>query len=348
MSTKNIKRTYDIGNGEIYIGKNKRYIGESKGDTSVKVEVEQTKLEAGFPKRILATAKVSEAGTISGSTPNMSLENLAMLVGGNVEIIDSGSHNVTDELLEFADKYTTFYLNNQKISDLVINNAPSTQQIEEFLADGTSGDSSGDFKLSFPITATTDIESIVVDGVSYQVKATGSAATENGALSVEVVVSAGATNGNLQFFEGDGTASANAKNVEGVVRAVYTPVPTPLTEGTDYNIDPSNGGIIPLNTENYEAGTPYYANYTWQTVSRQRIKVGGSADDVPEVQLVVKKKMANGKIREFTIWKAKVTNGMDYNMAESEFHEIPLEMEMIADTTKPEGEQLMIIDEYEG
>jgi len=346
MSTKNIKQEYDIGNADIFIGKNKRYIGASKGDTQIKLEAEQAKLEAGFPKRTLATAKAGETGTISGTTPNMSMENLAMLIGANVVAVESGSKNVLDEEIEFADKYTTLYLNNQKVSSVVVNNAPSTQQIEEFLAEGTSGDTSGDFTLTFPITATTDIDSIVVDGVSYAVAAVGSADTTNGGLSVEVVVTAGATNGDLQFFEGNG-ATADAINVEGVIRATYTPVPTPLTEGTDYNVDPSNGGIIPLDTENYSTDTAYYVNYTYETVARKRLKVGGSSDEAPAVQLTIRKKTAGGKIREFTIWKAKVTNGMDYNMAEGDFHELPIEMEMLADTTKPEGEQLMIIDEYE-
>ena len=346
MSTKNIKQEYDIGNADVFVGKSKRYIGASKGDTQVKLEVEQAKLEAGFPKRTLATAKAGETGTITGTTPNMSMENLALLIGANVVNIESGSESAVDEEIEFSDKYTTLYLNNQKVSSVVVNSAPSTQQIEEFSGSGTSGDTSGDFTLSYPITAVGDIDSVVVDGISYAVAAVGSAVTANGSLSVEAVTTAGATNGNLQFFEGNGT-TADAINVEGVIRATYTPVPTPLTEGTDYNIDASNGGIIPISTESYAVDTPYYVNYSYETVARKRLKIGGSAVEAPAVQLLIRKKTAGGKVRDFTIWKAKVTNGMDYNMAEGDFHELPIEMEMLADTSKPEGEQLMVIDEYE-
>lgn len=346
MGRKNIEQSFDIGNAEMYLGKQERYIGTSKGDTGIRIEVEQTKLEAGFPRRTLATAKSAEVGTISGSTPNVSMENLATLMGASVENVSSGNYNIIDEEIVFDNKTQTFYLAHDNVSNVVINNAPSSQQVEEYIASGTSGDTSGDFSLAYPITATSDITSVVVDGVSYAVAAVGSAATETDALSVEVVTAAGATNGDLQFFKGNGV-SADAINVEGVIRATYTPVPTPLTEGTDYNVDPSNGGIIPLDTENYTVDTPYFVNYTYTTVESKRIKFGGSATDTPEQQLKIVKKMANGKTRVFKIWKAKVTNGLDYNNAESDFHELPFEMEMLSDESKPEGEQLMVIEEYE-
>jgi len=248
-----------------------------------------------------------------------------------------------DEGFEFPDKTTTQYLNNADVESVVINNAPSSEQVEEYVSDGSKGSTAGDFSLNWPITATSDVASVVVDGVSYSVVGTGSADTSSGALSVEVDTSTG----DLQFFEGDG-AAANAIDVEGLIRITYTPVPTPLTEDTDYKVDPSNGGIIPIDTANYDTGTPYFVNYTYTYPTKKRINFGGSSDEAPAQEIFLKKKLANGKVREFTIWKAKVTNGMQYNMAEEDFHELPIEMEMLADTTKPAGSQLMRIDEYEG
>ena len=344
MGRKNIPQTFDIGNADVYFGTEQRYLGLSKGDTQIKVEIEQAKLEGGFPKRTFATAKSAEVATCTLATSNLSMENLAFALGTAVQVVASGDTNVVDELIEFADKTTTFYLAKPVVKSVVVNNAPSSQQTQEDIADGTSGNTSGDFTLTYPITALSDIQSIVVDGVSYAKVAVGSATTTQDVLSVEVVTAAGATNGNMQFFKGNGT-TADATDVEGLLSTVYTPVPTPLTVGTDYNVDPSNGGIIPKDTENYTVETDYFVNYTYTAATKTKIPFGGSATEVPSKYMKIVKKLANGKTRTYHAWKAKITNGLDLTQAESDFHELPLELEFISDDSKAEGEQLFLIEE---
>ncbi len=344
MSIDRKEKHTDIGNCDVYLGREKRKIGLLR-DVSLNAEIESKTLEHGFPSKVIDSRKISEKMTVKSTSSEISPYNLALLLGTKLIPVNEGTDNVTDEQLVFKDLNKTLYLLNKEVSSVVIKNAPSTQQIQEDFAYGNLGAVSGEFKLIWPIDNIADVSSVTVNGEIYTVKAVGSAAVESGVKSVEIVTTAGATNGNLQFFVGNGT-SADAVDIEGALRIIFTPAPASLVEDTDYKVDEYNGGLIPKPAGGIDVDSTYFISYTYKTYEAFKIPFGGSTEESPEHELLLVHKKKGGKKREFQFFRAKIKNTFDYQLKESDFHELPIEFEILADETRPEGEQMLEITDY--
>jgi hypothetical protein len=166
--------------------------------------------------------------------------------------------------------------------------------------DGTSGDTSGDFSLTTPVKAVADVTSVTVAGVAYTAIAVGAAAAGN---EVAVVITVGATNGDLQFFEG-----GIAANVTGAIVATYTPsfAIGDFTLNTDYTMDLLNGNVRFLDTDLVVGGQLLALSYTYaqaashtmspftqnsfvgSAIIRQATKLGINFEwEVPSVSIII-------------------------------------------------------------
>lgn len=166
-------------------------------------------------------------------------------------------------LLEFID------LAEQDIADVALTQiAPATQTDEDIgTGDGTTGDASGDFTLDFPIKAVADVTSITVAGVAYTAVGVGAAAAGN---EVEVVITLGGTNGDLQFFVG-----GVATNVTGAIVGTYTPsfIFSDFVLNTNYILDPIPGRVR-------------FIDYGNQLIAGQQVNLGYTYDQKAHNQVV--------------------------------------------------------------
>lgn len=334
------KGIYKIGLADIWVGKTKRYIGKLN-NASIKTDEEKSELEIGFPKTVEESVVTKQTVTLSSETHNISSENLAMLLKTSVKSIGEGTAVITDEPITFADKTTTLALKNEEISSVSIKNAPSSQQIWEDFADGTKGNVSGDYKLPYPITAVSDVATVTVNGEVFPVKAVGSAETTDGANSVEVVTAAGADNGKLQFFKGNGT-TADAIKIDGLIRIIFTPVPAALVAGTDYNVDSFNGAIIPISSGGIVTGQEYFVTYTKKTYTSKEIGYGGSTQQDDTFPIYLEAVDQQGRKTKGVFHKARIANGLDYSL-DADWHKLPIEFLCSRDETQPEGKQIFVM-----
>ncbi|WP_036226512.1 hypothetical protein [Mesoaciditoga lauensis] len=334
MSTK-----YTIGSGELYFGKNFRNVGHLKGGATLTISEETNDLTAGLPAVLLASAKTAENAELKAASAEVSAENLADALGIAIENVGAGTAHIADESDQFASATASINLLHEKVSNVVVKNAPSSEQTEEYVADGTKGAVAGDYKLTYPISAVGDVSQITLDGVAVPIEAKGSALTTSGTLSVEVDPS----NGNLQFFEGDGT-NANAKNITGALKIIYTPVGTTYTEGTDYTVAWDEGIITRTSGSNIALNTDTFISYDYATATTKKLTFGGEAGLPDPVPMKFVHTKPDGKKITIMFYKAQWVGGLDLSFAESDWVTVPIDIKAVADTTRPKGDQLLSIE----
>lgn len=133
---------------------------------------------------------------------------------------------------------------------------------------GTFGETQGDFALDFPIL-------VIGDVTLYQETPSGGSPTNRtgdlvaGAAplagQIGIIVGASATSGEITYPAGE----APALNVK--IEATYTPSFT-FTNGTDYLLDPFDGRIRFLNTNQVRVGEVLLADYSYSQPDEEQLK----------------------------------------------------------------------------
>ena len=334
MSTK-----YTIGSGDLYFGKLLRNVGHLKGGATLTITEDTNDLTAGLPAVTLASAKTAESAELKSASAEVSAENLADALGITIEQVGAGTSSIADEIKEFASAMASAKLLYDNVSNVVVKNAPSSEQTEEYVADGTKGAVAGDYKLDYPITAITDVSEVTLDGVSIPIEAKGSALTTDGTLSAEIDPSTG----DLQFFTGDGT-NANAKNITGALKIIYTPVGTTYSEGTDYTVAWDEGIVTRTSGSTITLSTDMFITYDHATATSKKLTFGGEAGLPDAVPMKFVHTKPDGKKITIMFYKAQWVGGLDLSFAESDWVTVPIDVKAIADTTRAKGDQLLNIE----
>lgn len=177
-------------------------------------------------------------GIFQHSAPNMQL----LFASASNTVISGGVTAVVDDAFNLGDDEQDFLdLQNQLIVEPLTGSSAAEITDEDVgTGDGTSGDTSGDFRLNFKPFIVGDVTSVTVAGVAFTAIATGAAAAGN---EVEVEVGATVASGDLQFFVG-----GVAANVTGAILATYEPS-FAFVENTDFVVDYQQGRIRYLNVE---------------------------------------------------------------------------------------------------
>ena len=116
-------------------------------------------------------------------------------------------------------------------------NVDRVEIIDRHVAGGGTGNTSGDFKLDYPIASVGDVVFFAYNGSEMTAYPISGADTTSGVYSVEMDTAQGVSNGNMKFFLGNGSVAIPV-NIEGVIVINYIPttIPRNRTLGLQYDL----------------------------------------------------------------------------------------------------------------
>lgn len=108
---------------------------------------------------------------------------------------------------------------------------------------------------------------------------------------------------------------------------------------TDYTVDTAAGTITRVSAAGIDSGGTVRVDYQFTDTSAAVVKVGGQEQKY-EAELIFVVKTSNGKLLQFTGYRAIREAGFDIEFNETDYAPITVRFKLLHDLTKPKGEQL--------
>lgn len=165
--------------------------------------------------------------------------NLQLFLGStSVTAVSGGSQTVTNEIFTVRPSDRFGNLENRNVTAITGINPRAVSNEQVGVGDsGTTGETTGDFRLDYPIELIGDVTSFTVGGTERVGDLVAGSAPAAGQIAI--VVGAVATSGHITFPAGESPADGAA------IVASYTPSFDigDFLENTDFVLDPLNGGL---------------------------------------------------------------------------------------------------------